>query len=145
MKTDDKIAFVGDGLVDDRFQGVEGNEYPGNLGIVTANKESHIVKILGLAPVGPIFPVYRQLLLRSFGFGKIPKIKYYIFALVQLLRKIAFPISLVYALVVGLRNYLYDMGLLKSKAYRTPIICVGNLSAGRHGKNPNDRIFDLRI
>jgi tetraacyldisaccharide 4'-kinase len=55
---------------------------------------------------------------------------------VQLLRKIAFPISLAYAVVVGLRNYLYDLGLLESKAYPTPIICVGNLSVGGTGKTP---------
>lgn len=54
----------------------------------------------------------------------------------QLLRKIAFPISLAYAVVVGLRNYLYDMGFLKSKAYRTPVICVGNLTVGGTGKTP---------
>jgi tetraacyldisaccharide 4'-kinase len=55
---------------------------------------------------------------------------------VQLLRKIAFPISLVYAVVVGLRNYLYDIGIFKSKAYQMPIICVGNLSVGGTGKTP---------
>ena len=54
----------------------------------------------------------------------------------QVLRKILFPVSLLYAVVVHLRNYFYDKGVFKSKAYRTPIICVGNLSAGGTGKTP---------
>jgi len=54
----------------------------------------------------------------------------------QVLRKILFPVSLLYAMVVHLRNYFYDKGVFKSKSYRTPIICVGNLSVGGTGKTP---------
>jgi tetraacyldisaccharide 4'-kinase len=53
-----------------------------------------------------------------------------------LLRKILFPISLVYGLVVYLRNRFYDWGIFNSKSYKTPIICVGNLSVGGTGKTP---------
>lgn len=53
-----------------------------------------------------------------------------------LLRKILFPVSLVYGLVVYIRNRLYDWGVFSSKSYKTPVICVGNLSVGGTGKTP---------
>lgn len=54
----------------------------------------------------------------------------------QLLRKLLFPISLVYALVVFLRNKLYDMDILKSRSFATKTICIGNLNVGGTGKTP---------
>ncbi|WP_209406125.1 tetraacyldisaccharide 4'-kinase [Pseudozobellia sp. WGM2] len=54
----------------------------------------------------------------------------------QVLRKILFPVSIVYAFVVHLRNYFYDKGFFSSKSYRTPTVCIGNLSVGGTGKTP---------
>jgi len=53
-----------------------------------------------------------------------------------LLRKLLFPISLVYGLIVYLRNRFYDWGIFPSKSYKTPVICIGNLSVGGTGKTP---------
>jgi tetraacyldisaccharide 4'-kinase len=55
----------------------------------------------------------------------------------KLLRKILFPIAIIYWLVTFVRNWLYDMGFFKSKSYNLPIIAIGNLSAGGTGKTPH--------
>lgn len=52
------------------------------------------------------------------------------------LRKLLFPFSLVYGGITALRNFLYNTGILKSKSYDLPVICVGNLSTGGTGKSP---------
>lgn len=54
----------------------------------------------------------------------------------QLLRKIAFPFSVLYALVVCLRNVCYNNGIFSSKSFATPTISIGNLSVGGTGKTP---------
>lgn len=55
----------------------------------------------------------------------------------KLLRKILFPIAIIYWLVTFVRNWLYDIGFFKSKSYNLPIIAIGNLSAGGTGKTPH--------
>ena len=55
----------------------------------------------------------------------------------KLLRKILFPIAIIYWLVTFIRNWLYDINFYKSKSYNLPIIAIGNLSAGGTGKTPH--------
>ena len=54
----------------------------------------------------------------------------------NLLRKILFPISILYGLVTSIRNFLFDIGILKSYSFDVPVIAVGNLSVGGTGKTP---------
>lgn len=54
----------------------------------------------------------------------------------KILRVLLFPFALLYGLVVKMRNYLYDKGIIKSSSFNFPIIAVGNLSVGGTGKSP---------
>lgn len=47
-----------------------------------------------------------------------------------------YPFSVIYDIVTGVRNTLYDLGISKSTRFKTPIINVGNLSVGGSGKSP---------
>lgn len=51
-------------------------------------------------------------------------------------RKLLFPFSVLYHAVTGLRNQLYDRGILHSQTYDLPVIAVGNLNTGGTGKSP---------
>lgn len=53
-----------------------------------------------------------------------------------LLRKILFPFAVLYGFITGIRNFLFDHGILKSYTFELPIIAVGNLSVGGTGKTP---------
>lgn len=47
------------------------------------------------------------------------------------------PFSIIYGLIVNLRNKLFDLELIKSTAFDIPIISVGNISVGGTGKTPH--------
>lgn len=53
------------------------------------------------------------------------------------IHKWLYPISALYGFVVGIRNQLFDWGLLPSKSYDVPVICVGNITVGGTGKTPH--------
>lgn len=53
-----------------------------------------------------------------------------------LLRKILFPLAVLYGWITQFRNFLYDNGTLESRSYDLPVIAVGNLSVGGTGKSP---------
>src|SRR6202035_3930905 len=52
------------------------------------------------------------------------------------IRILLLPFSLLYALAISLRNWLYDRHILPSHSFNLPIICIGNLSVGGTGKSP---------
>ena len=47
------------------------------------------------------------------------------------------PLSWLYGLGVGVRNFLFDIGVLKSRAFDVPVIAVGNITVGGTGKTPH--------
>lgn len=54
----------------------------------------------------------------------------------KLLRILLFPFAVVYGFITTVRNFLFDIGFLKSYSFSIPIIAVGNLSVGGTGKTP---------
>ncbi len=57
------------------------------------------------------------------------------------IKKGLLPLSFLYGLGVRTRNVLFDCGILKSKKYPMPIICIGNLAVGGTGKTPHTELL----
>ncbi len=47
------------------------------------------------------------------------------------------PLSWLYGIGVGVRNTLFDLGILNSQSYDIPVINVGNITVGGTGKTPH--------
>lgn len=56
--------------------------------------------------------------------------------MIKYLRLLLLPFSVIYGIVVMLRNKFYDWKIFKSTRFDIPVICVGNLVVGGSGKSP---------
>lgn len=52
------------------------------------------------------------------------------------MRMLLLPFSWIYGLIIRLRNWAFDVGILKSFSFDVPVINIGNLSVGGTGKSP---------
>src|ERR1700741_367634 len=55
--------------------------------------------------------------------------------LLKPIRILLFPLSVIYALIIWIRNRLYDKNVFQGTSFNLPVICVGNLSVGGTGKS----------
>ena len=47
------------------------------------------------------------------------------------------PLSWLYGIGVGIRNQLFELGILRQRAFDIPVISVGNITVGGSGKTPH--------
>jgi tetraacyldisaccharide 4'-kinase len=48
-----------------------------------------------------------------------------------------YPLSLIYGLITGIRNFMYNTSILNSVEFDIPVLCVGNITVGGTGKTPH--------
>ncbi|MGB1042835.1 MAG: tetraacyldisaccharide 4'-kinase [Tenacibaculum sp.] len=54
----------------------------------------------------------------------------------KLFRFLLFPFAVLYDIITSIRNWFFDIGVLKATSFTIPVIAVGNLSVGGTGKTP---------
>ena len=52
------------------------------------------------------------------------------------MKELLLPISFLYAIALKIRHKLFDWGMLRSRKWDIPTICIGNLELGGTGKTP---------
>lgn len=61
-----------------------------------------------------------------------------------MLKILLLPLSLLYGIITEIRNFLYDVGILKTTEFDIPVVSVGNITVGGTGKTPHiEYLIDL--
>lgn len=55
----------------------------------------------------------------------------------KLMRIALSPFACIYGAATGVRNLMFNAGILRSRRFPLPVICVGNITAGGTGKTPH--------
>lgn len=58
-----------------------------------------------------------------------------------LMKILLWPLSLIYGIITETRNCLFHIGILKSKRFNVPVLCVGNITVGGTGKTPHTELI----
>ena len=58
-----------------------------------------------------------------------------------LVKVLLIPLNIIYSMIVGTRNFLFHIGILKTKSFDIPVLCVGNITVGGTGKTPHTEII----
>ncbi len=56
--------------------------------------------------------------------------------MLELIQIMLSPLNLLYEMIVGVRNALFDKGLLKSEKVNAKVVSIGNITVGGSGKTP---------
>lgn len=60
-------------------------------------------------------------------------------------RILLFPFAIIYWIIIGIRNFLYDHRIFRSTSFGLPVICIGNLAVGGTGKSPMVEYLTTRL